>query len=89
MISPTTLTCHFEFYGYSNLASQNRPPFLPGFSEQALSLVSPNACMGSTLYAMGDRQAPPGLPYLRLRVHRPCTSHSDHMANQGRTNFSG
>ena len=45
--------------GYSNSTSQNRPPFLPGFSEQALSLVPPNACMGSALYATGDRQVPP------------------------------
>ena len=58
MIPPTTLMCHFEFYGYSNLAYQSRPPFLLGFSEQALSLVPPNACMGSTLYATGDRQVP-------------------------------
>ena len=55
MISPTTLMCHFEFYGYSNLASQSRPPFLPRFSEQALSPVPPNTCMGPALYATGDR----------------------------------
>ena len=74
MISPTTLMCHFEFYDYSNLA---------------LSPVPPNACMGSALYATGDRQVSPGLTCLRLRVHRSRTSHSDHMANQGRTNFLG
>ena len=58
MVSPTTLMCHFEFYDYSNLASQSRPPFLLGFPEQALSPVPPNACMGSALYATGDRQVP-------------------------------
>ena len=89
MISPTTLMCHFEVYCYSNSISQNWPPFLPRFLEQALSLVPPNACMGSALYATGDRQVPPGLTYPRLCVHRSRTSHSDHMANQGRTNFAG
>jgi hypothetical protein len=89
MNSLTTLMCHFEFYGYFNLARQSRPPFLLRFLEQALSPVPPNACTRSALYAMSDRQVPPGLTCLRLRVHRSRTSHSDHMANQGRTNFSG
>ena len=70
MISPTTLMCHFEFYGYSNLASKNRPPLLLRFLEQALSPVPPNTCMGSALYVTGDRQVPLGLTCLRLRVHR-------------------
>ena len=67
--------------GYSNSTSQNRPPFLPGFLEQALSPVPPNVCMGSTLYAAGDRQVPSGLICLRLRVHRLCSSHFDHKTN--------
>ena len=55
MISPTTLMCPFDFYGYSNLASKSQPPLL---SEQDLSPVPPNMCMGSALYATGDRQVP-------------------------------
>ena len=89
MISPTTLMCHLEVHYYSNLTSQNQPPFLPGFSEQALSLVPPNACMRSALYAAGDRQVPSGLTCLRLRVHRLRSSHSNHKTNQGHTNLSG
>ena len=53
MISPSTLMCHFEFYGYSNSASKSQPPPLLRFSEQALSPVPPNTCMGSVLYFRG------------------------------------
>ena len=89
MISPTTLMCHFEFYGYFNLARQSRPPFLLGFSKQALSPIPPNMCMGSALYAMGDRQVLSGLTCVFLRVHKLRTSHSDRKTNQGHTNLSG
>ena len=89
MISLTTPMCHFEVYGYSNSTNENRPPFLLGFSEQALSSIPPNVCMGSTLYATGDRQVLSGLTCVFLRVHKLRTSRSARESNQGRTNLSG